>query len=78
MTESIVMLETRKFAEGRGVMQGTKGEYIPEIRENTARGLFADGYARKATDSEVHNAKMAFAIYGGTDLLDQYYKAGAV
>lgn len=69
MTESIVMLETRKFAEGRGVMQGIKGEVIEDIRESTARGLFANDYARKATVAEIQFSKIAKAAYAATKLI---------
>ena len=68
MTESIVMLQTRKFTEGFSVIQGTEDECILDVRENTARSLFAKGYARKATDGEINHAKIARAAYAGTNI----------
>ncbi len=58
MTESITMLQTRKATEsGFTVRQFFEGGTYTDIAENTARSMFAKGWARKATEDEVTNLK---------------------
>ena len=66
MTESITMLQTRMATEnGFTVSQYFEGFTYTDVAENAARGMFAKGWARKATEGEISNLKKAgetFAI----------------